>query len=447
MIKTLYKKNSKEKLLIWEVGIKKSYHNVEIVIKTGEYFGNKILHYKPVKAKNIGKSNETTLDQQALLMIDSLILAQRKYGYKSLEDLDISTDILILGDEEEFVDLILQKLPNDATDLDNMLKPMLASSYFRSSKGKKIDGEYEGWVDPYGNLWKDRKYFYLKNPYEPKEKGAVTAKFPIGAQAKINGVRCSVYLENDEVKMKSKEGEQYDVDHIIEWFTYRKELFSDENGKAIVYDGELYIHGEKLQHIRSAVVKYNLNTPSITYQIYDIAIPIYTNKTRIQKLKILLEDAIKDEEYGYNCPIKYVKTYLLKNDKQVQDKTDEFIAQGYEGLILRNLDAPYQFGKRTVNMLKLKRLIEEEFQIIGITPQENDNELGLYTCITKEGIEFKVTPTEDEDFKRLMILMPHLFLNKLLTCSFYEYTDNNIPFHIVHNIVRDYENNTTNKCF
>lgn len=438
MTTTLYKKNTKGKLLIWEIDHKKSYSNIELVIKTGEYYGNKVLHYKPVKAKNIGKANETSIPQQAELMTKALILGQRKYGYKSLKDLKISDEILVNGDETDFINEILRLLPNDATDLNDMLKPMLASGYFRTKKD---------WVDPYGKTWKDRKYFYLQNPHEPKEKGAVVAKFPMGGQAKINGVRCSVYLEDEEVKMKSKEGEEYVVSHIIDWFSERLHLFADANGKAIVYDGELYIHGEKLQHIRSAVVKPNLNTPSVTYEIYDIAVPIYTNKTRIQQLKVLLEEAITAEITGTYCPIRYVKTYLIRNDKEAQSKCDDLISQGYEGIILRNLNAPYQFGKRTVNMLKLKRLMHEEFEITGISLQENDNELGLYNCITKEGVEFKVTPTEDEDYKRLIVIMPHLVVNKLLTCAFYEYTDNSIPFHIVHNIVRDYEDNTTNKCF
>ncbi len=434
----LYKKNSKGKLLIWEIDHKRSYGNIELVVKTGEYYGNKVLHYKPVKAKNIGKANETSIPQQAELMTKALILGQRKYGYKSLEDLDISTDLLILGDEKLFTNTILLKLPDDATDLDNMLKPMLAAGYFRTKKD---------WVDPDGKLWKDRKYYYLQNPYKPKEKGAVVAKFPMGGQAKINGVRCSVYLEDEEVKMKSKEGEQYVVEHIIDWFSERLELFTDANGKAIVYDGELYIHNEKLQYIRSAVVKPNLNTPSVTYQVYDIAVPIYTNKTRIQQLKVLLAEAIMNEINDVYCPIKYVKTLLIKNDASAQIATDTFIEQGYEGMILRNLDAPYQFGKRTVNMLKLKRLMHGEFEITGVSSQDVDPELGLYNCITKNGVEFNVTPTEDEDYKRMILLMPHLVVNKLLTCAFYEYTDNDIPFHIVHNIVRDYENNTIDKCF
>jgi hypothetical protein len=437
---TLYKKNSKGKILIWEINIQQSYNNVELVIKTGEYFGAKTLHHKSVKAKNIGKSNETTLLKQANLMLSSLVLSQRKYGYKSIDDLNIDVLDLAMGTEDEFIAILEEKLPAESMDIDGMLKPMLASQYFRTKKD---------WTDPYGVVWKDRKYFYLKNPFEKKEKGAVVAKFPLLGQAKINGVRCNVYLENGEVKMKSKEGEAYFVEHIITWFTARLHLFFTAEGKPIVYDGELYIHGEKLQYIRSAVVKPNLNTPSITYEVYDLAIPDITNINRFTMLKHLLLECIDSvtKEYLPNVPVKYIKTYVMSNDLHVQTKTDELIKAGYEGIILRNKDALYQFGKRNVNMLKLKRLIDEEFQIIGILPQDNDPELGLYLCITTNGVEFKVTPTEDEDYKRMMIMFPYLFVSKWLTCTFYEYTDKDIPFHIVHNIVRDYEDNTLNKVF
>lgn len=436
---TLYKKNIKGKVLVWNIKVHKRYNDVELEIKTGEYFGAKTLHHKSVKEKNIGKSNQTTKEQQAESMMESIILAQRKYGYKSLEDLGINEVDICMLDENEFVELLQRELPADATDIDNMLKPMLASGYFRSKKD---------WTDPTGKIWKDRKYYYLKNPFAPKEKGAITATFPILGQPKINGVRCNVYLENGEVKMKSKEGEQYIVEHIIDWFSERLDLFEDINGKPIVYDGELYIHNEKLQYIRSAVVKPNLNTPAVTYEVYDIAVPEHSNIIRFSMLKEKLRIAReKDEVNKTHTPVNFVKTFKLYTDVQVQQKTEQFIEEGYEGIILRKISAPYQFGKRTVNMLKLKRLVDEEFQIIGIAPQDNDPELGLYVCTTNTGEEFKVTPTEDEDYKRLMMLTPHLFINKQLTCSFYEYTDKGIPFHIVHNIVRDYENNTINKCF
>jgi hypothetical protein len=441
---TLYKKNAKGKVLIWTVTIKQSYSKAELEIKTGEYYGKKVLSYKKVEPKNIGKSNETSSIQQAEAMQKSLLLIQRKHGYKSLEDLNISDIDLAMGTEEEFVSMLENNLPDETTDIDDMRKSMLASGYFRSNKGKKVDGEYTGWTDPYGKVWKDRKYFYLQNPNERKEKGAVVATFPCGGQPKINGVRCNVYLEDAEVKMKSKEGEQYYVSHIIDWFTERLEIFTGANGENLVFDGELYIHNELLQYIRSAVTKPNLSTPSVTYEIYDIAVENHSNRARYHMLKDIFDMYVNPSKYS---PINLVKMVVLVNDVHVQSKTDEFINLGYEGIIIRDLTADYQFGKRNKSMMKLKRLINAEFQIIGIRPQDNDPELGLYTCMTKDGIEFNVTPTEDEDHKRLMIMAPHVFLNKDLSCAFYEYTDKGIPFHIIHNIVRDYENNTTNKSY
>ena len=127
---TLYKKNAKGKVLIWSINILGSYGKAELEIKTGEYFGKKVLSYKRVEAKNIGKANETTILEQAESMQKSLLLIQRKHGYKSLEDLAIDELELAMGTEEEFVALLADKLPNETTDIDDMRKSMLASGYF-----------------------------------------------------------------------------------------------------------------------------------------------------------------------------------------------------------------------------------------------------------------------------------------------------------------------------
>lgn len=51
---------------------------------------------------------------------------------------------------------------------------------------------------------------------------------------------------------------------------------------------------------------------------------------------------------------------------------------GYEGLILRNPDAPYKYGRSTVNegfLLKLKKFVDAEFEIVGFEERmHNGNE-------------------------------------------------------------------------
>lgn len=54
------------------------------------------------------------------------------------------------------------------------------------------------------------------------------------------------------------------------------------------------------------------------------------------------------------------------------------LSQGYEGLILRNLDAPYKMGRSTVRegyLLKLKRFSDAEALVVGFEERmRNDNE-------------------------------------------------------------------------
>ena len=150
----------------------------------------------------------------------------------------------------------------------------------------------------------------------------------------------------------------------------------------------------------------------------------------------VIKEIIAREE---NTPIYLVPTKTVNEDLVVQRLTDEYISQNYEGSILRDYKGLYEFGKRPRIISKLKRTISAEFEIIGIIPNEKDETTGKYVCVTPEGEEFKVNPTMSTEEKRELLSNKSLFIGKQLSCTFYEYTDAMIPFHIIDNIVRDYE--------
>jgi DNA ligase-1 len=308
---------------------------------------------------------------------------------------------------------------------------MKAQQYYRSKKD---------WVDNQGNIWKDRKYFYLLNPYERKERGAIIIGFPCLIQPKINGVRCTISLdENNNVQILSKEGKRYNLPHIEEVFVQYKSIFTvykEDEQEEIFFDGELYIHGEKLQVISSAVKAPNLDTSRVKFVCFDLGTTLFSNLKRIQLMKQLITQLTS---HIIDASVEYLATYRVGSDAIVQSMTDKFIEQGYEGSILREEFGVYAFGKRPMSMVKLKRVMDTEFLIVDIIPQEKDNNLGLYVCRTSEGKEFNVTPTGNNEFKSLILFQKHLYIGKMLTCKFYEYTEAGIPFHVLDNIVRDYE--------
>jgi len=430
---TLYARDSKGKILQWNIEVKSS-TQVDIMASYGEYNGAQVITWqRDIQGKNIGKSNETNAYEQAILEAESKIRLQKKRGYMTLieakmlpvmengsrpKNFNIS-DIDILGNLELF-------LPKNRTDADGDVKPMKAQQYYRSKKD---------WIDPTGELWDDRKYYYLRNPNVKKEAGSIITKFPCMAQPKINGVRATIKLVDGKAIIKSKEGKQYKVSHIERYLENNPEIFNLDYNEFIL-DGELYIHGELLQDIGSAINKANLNTPRIIFILFDLAIEDVTNLDRWTIIKETIKPIL---DKTLSSPIQPITTYKVGNDEQAQIVTDKFIAQGYEGSIFRQFSGEYAFGKRPQDMTKLKRTISSEFKIIDVVSQDKDSTKGNFVCITREGLRFEVNPKGDDAFKKEVLRNRSSYIGKNLTCSFYEWTKDMKPFHILDNTVRDYE--------
>jgi len=419
---TLYARDSKGKILQWKIEVLETGLQVDIKKSYGEFNGGQALRWqRNIQGKNIGKANETSPLEQAIFQVESEIKTKKDKGYMSIEDIGIYEENGIIN----LFDYLNTNLPKFRQDAKGGVKPMKAQQYYRSAKN---------WLAPDNTIWEDRKYYYLKNPYVEKEPKSIITKFPAIAQPKINGVRCTLEMIENKAEMKSKEGLSYNIPHILDYMNLNSDLFN-YNGIDLILDGELYIHGEPLSEISSAVKKVSLITQRLEFRLFDLAIP---DKTQIERWNIIKElKAIF--ESNLHCPINVIRSFVVRNDKEAQTITDKFIEQGYEGSIFRSMDAEYKFGSRPVTMTKLKRCISAEFKIIGITPQEKDPTKGNFVCITKGGLNFDVDPKGCEDYKREVLDNKQNYIGKNLTLTFYEWTEDKKPFHILEAVVRDYE--------
>lgn len=73
-----------------------------------------------------------------------------------------------------------------------------------------------------------------------------------------------------------------------------------------------------------------------------------------------------------------VDTVECNNEQELTTIYDDYVKQGYEGVMLRNPDKPYKFGRATKNsqeLLKLKPFEDDEFVVVGFTERmHNANE-------------------------------------------------------------------------
>ena len=400
----LYARDSKGKILSWIASVTMDNNHAVITVHEGLLDGRQTPNLTIVKkGKNIGKMNETTPFDQAISQAESKWNKKRKQGYKSLKDLGIS----LLTDLD-------MKLPLNRTDENGLSKPMKAQPYF-------------------------------------KDNGDVRIKFPCYGQPKLNGFRVFGRLEklmegegmfaSEVIKptFRSKEGLRYTIlEHIEPHVETLINTLSSEIGiapKDIVLDGEMYIHGEILSEISSAVRTRKEKTKALRFCIFDIAVEGVLQDKRIDFLNIVHRIVTKENLNSINN----VETIIVTDNAHAQTLTDQYIKEGYEGAIFRDRKAPYQFGKRPQTMVKLKRSQDKEFKIVDVVGGDATPELGVFVCLAENGKTFKCTPEGTVELKTEYLTNKAKYIGKKVTVRFFERTKEDLPFHAVATTIRDYE--------
>jgi len=264
-----------------------------------------------------------------------------------------------------------------------VLLPMLAHPLERKAKRGGRDVRIERDVD-WANMW---------------------------IQAKLNGLRCfSMFYEpglelfkdmadrpaGPDIVMRSREGEDWTtLSHIKNDLA----LFMEPGD---IVDGEAFQKGVPLQLINSYVKREQPETKGIQLHLYDY--PAKRGKTgstwraRLSTLRdtyaryveqkfersqmatlhrSAIEEAIDGLSPGSqvdlfiaSLPIQLVKTYSVTSRSEAREYQQKFLAEGYEGAILRVDDGQYDLGERSTNLLKMKEFIDSSHAIIDVLGRE-----------------------------------------------------------------------------
>lgn len=227
-----------------------------------------------------------------------------------------------------------------------------------------------------------RKGIQLCYPFE--EKRLAKWKPPYIVQPKYDGERCrAIPVKGSYLLLSSEENIFYSVPHINEAL----EKFRYTN---LEFDGELYCHGMSFEEIHSRVgrtVNLHPDHEAISFHIFDIV----TEDPQIKRIGNL---------YGELSPSKKIPfltaapTILAESLSDVMKAYDIYLSQDYEGIIVRNVDAPY-LRKRSTFLMKFKPKKEDVYEITGWKEEVSidgypKGRLGALVCRGDDGTEFSV---------------------------------------------------------
>ena len=210
-------------------------------------------------------------------------------------------------------------------------------------------------------------------------------------EQKLDGVRVLAVVTKTAVNLYSRNGKPFDnFPQIVESLEDIKNKFAklfQRNPMGFVLDGEII--GESFQALmKQAQRKTDVQTDGMTYSVFDV-IPLadfergFWNAQQYKRLAILEE---------YRAVFEMTNSVRIMDGIEVDLDTAEghdilkrysadAVADGFEGIMIKSLDAPYEC-RRSTFWMKLKPTITVDLNIVGFEEGtgRNQGRLGAIIC-------------------------------------------------------------------
>lgn len=263
--------------------------------------------------------------------------------------------------------------------------------------------------------------------------------YPAIGQRKFDGVRSMASLNSDgSVSLKSRKGKEFPhMNHLRQQIASLKGI---PDGAFL--DGELYSDTLTFQEVVGLVRRESLKAgdedklKQISYRLYDMLDPNNRDagfQDRYDTLKTIL---------GSTPPQNLIltKNFEISDKADVKPLHDQFVKEGYEGIMIRNKDGEYGINKRSKNLQKFKEFYDQEFQIVGYEEGTgNDAGTVIWVCMTQQGDLFKARPKGTREERTEYFQKGDDFIGATLTVRYFEMTDDGIPRFPVGIAIRNYE--------
>ena len=265
------------------------------------------------------------------------------------------------------------------------------------------------------------------------------------ASRKIDGLRCLIYMGEDEkLHTASRGAMDYDAS-MYEILSNQTliELFKENKG--LIMDGEAYHHGLSLQQLNSIARTQKTATDYSILQFYWYDV-VDVNSIFDERWAYMndIKDAYNlsfDPEKIFKrneLRIQFVPQQLVFGYDNMLKLHNQYVEEGWEGLVIRDPDVVYRPNGRTNDMIKIKVYKSEDFLVTGYELGLRGSEDMVFICETSDGKEFKAKPLGDRLQKEEYVEnFDSLYKGHVGECKFFYYSDDGVPLQPCFKAFRD----------
>ena len=374
---TLYKRDKKGKVRAWTI----EHDAVSYWTISGIHPDGKMTKTAPtfVEQKNVGKANETSIEQQVLNEVASKIQYQIDQGFTY----DIPT-------EEKRFEVSLANKYQDRIEKNKLDFPYIVEP--------KLDGVrcYIKMVDGDIRMF-SRKHKEFKSVPHLAENRFIIEFFKKYPDAILDGELYNHSLKDDFNKIvslvkktKPTAADLEESKKIVEYHCFDSYYPSEPQLKYVERKVRV---GEIISDIRGTDILFKETV-------------VTCEEVKIVGLFFVQQKSNNEYMWWMN---------VAKDEKMTEEAIHNCVELGYEGIMLKK-DVPYFFG-RSFDMLKYKKFFDKEFKIVDFE-EGNGNLVGIAAaviCETEDGQTFKAGVMGTQDYARDLFSFKDLYKGKMAT--------------------------------
>jgi|AntRauTorcE11897_2_1112592.scaffolds.fasta_scaffold00228_17 ATP-dependent DNA ligase len=378
---TLYKRTSTGKIQQWTIHVDKSKYWVESGQVDGKLKKNRPTVAKP---KNVGKSNETTPEEQAQLEAQAKWdLKKRKDYFEKIEEIDnIEFKPTLAHNSEKHVHKLIGKKVMASPKLDGVRCRIVKDGAFSRTGKKFVATKF---------IEEDLKEFFEKNP--------------------------DAYLDGELYNHKYKDN----FNEIIS-LCRRMKNFTEDHWTQIKEDLEFHV----FDFPKLPPLDFNEAASTRYWEGYtSLFMDEDRNEIKYDRLKLVKQVFIED--FDPENPL-------------FQEFYSTCLEAGYEGAMIKEASSPYEM-KRSYKIQKFKKFETEDFEIVDVIEGKGNRAgmFGYFVLKLPNGNTFNANSRGDEEYYKEILANKEDYKGKLATHRFMNYTPDGVPRGGAVIAIRDYE--------
>jgi len=236
--------------------------------------------------------------------------------------------------------------------------------------------------------------------------------FPCFVSPKLDGVNCmAVRDSNGDITFWSRGGEQYpDIPQLHKELAFLFDKLGTNKA-----NGELYIFNSHLQDITSAVKKPKELSKKLVFMIFDFPDRPGGYEERLSNLP---EKTFKN--------IGLIPVDIADNHIEIDYAHRIWTSAGFEGVVIRNTDAAYEYGVRSLDVFKYKKAKDMEVKVLDFNIDKNGQP--VFICGI-DGVDktFKVKPKGTKEEREKILDNIKEYLDNWYTIEYEQLSKEGVP--------------------